>query len=555
MNLAILCGILLSNGALFAVVLTAFGLLPGGGGTGRHVLWALIATLLTLFSHCLVMFYLIGTGKMVKEIVAEAEGLDAEAYRHKLLSFKRRGFPLPTWAIVAVMAAFIVGAGVHTGAVPKPVHVSLALFALLLNLAASWREVRILIENGILIFDLNEALAKAREEEGAASQRGREDTQPLAKAREEEGADSPSQRGREDTRGGGRSSSTHLGAILLLAFGLSPISAWGAEVALPDFPFRENGAIVVEERLIGDFAEVYCDAAPSPSAVTFLLGALPQGSTDLLCEEQREDVPPVEALFGNFYVSGYFGGLWLRDHLVAEESSAVARATEGTMPDLVRFQRLVAVVRRLTRLSEGTDPRRLRMANRKSLPSLLSIYGYNLGYLEVLLENPPSPETELPEEILSCPSFLACEAPRTPLLLLDEFGFVFDSLEAAASPLWRALGRLVTKWGEGSVESGRAVWEDIFSDEGVAPEAYVPLVELSVGFLLVTEGAILPAMQGWAEGDTGAGRCALLAEAALRVWSSAYFLGLTSNEAEGIFPSLSCNEPPSSNSPFSDPPN
>ncbi|RMD97204.1 MAG: hypothetical protein D6812_15715, partial [Deltaproteobacteria bacterium] len=163
MNLAILLGILLSNGALVAVILTAFGFFSGGG-TATHVFWALAATLLTLFSHCLVMFYLIGTGKMVKEILAEAqgEGIDAAEYRRRLLSFKHRGFPLPTYAIVAVMVTFIVGAGVHTGAVPKLLHTALALFALLLNLVASWREVRILIENGMLILELDEAIQRSR---------------------------------------------------------------------------------------------------------------------------------------------------------------------------------------------------------------------------------------------------------------------------------------------------------------------------------------------------------------------------------------------------------
>jgi len=54
-------------------------MLPGpvGPDMSRHVLVSLASCLLLLFSHCWIMFYLIGTGKAIKDAVNEHK-LDAD---------------------------------------------------------------------------------------------------------------------------------------------------------------------------------------------------------------------------------------------------------------------------------------------------------------------------------------------------------------------------------------------------------------------------------------------------------------------------------------------
>ena len=53
---------------------------PADAGMPRHVLVALASSLLLLFSHCWIMFYLIGTGRAIREAVRE-NGLEAPADR------------------------------------------------------------------------------------------------------------------------------------------------------------------------------------------------------------------------------------------------------------------------------------------------------------------------------------------------------------------------------------------------------------------------------------------------------------------------------------------
>src|SRR5438093_4851667 len=76
-----------------------------------HVSWAVPVTLLTIFTHAIIMFYFIGTGSRIKEVVKEL-GLDSTLYR-RTLAFKARVFPLSSLTLLVVMAAYILGGGAH----------------------------------------------------------------------------------------------------------------------------------------------------------------------------------------------------------------------------------------------------------------------------------------------------------------------------------------------------------------------------------------------------------------------------------------------------------
>src|SRR5436305_13091028 len=67
-----------------------------------HVLLALATSLLLLFAHCWIMFYLIGTGKAIKEAVNE-NGLDP-AMIEDTKRFKNRSYPMLMLAIGLAMA-------------------------------------------------------------------------------------------------------------------------------------------------------------------------------------------------------------------------------------------------------------------------------------------------------------------------------------------------------------------------------------------------------------------------------------------------------------------
>ncbi|HEX4960865.1 MAG TPA: hypothetical protein VF173_08505 [Thermoanaerobaculia bacterium] len=124
-----------------------------------HVLIGLASSLLLLFSHCWIMFYLIGTGKAIKDAVKE-NALDP-AFIEETKRFKNLSYPWLMLAMGLVMAAFIVGGGVATGSVPVWVHHLLFYLAIASQVYALWVEQRVLVGNERLMEDVDRRLAAA----------------------------------------------------------------------------------------------------------------------------------------------------------------------------------------------------------------------------------------------------------------------------------------------------------------------------------------------------------------------------------------------------------
>lgn len=131
------------------------------GATGpemsRHVLVALASSLLLLFSHCWIMFYLIGTGKAIKEAVAE-HGLQP-SFIEDTKRFKNESYPSLMLAMGLAMATFILGGGAATGSLPVWVHHVLFWAALVVQARTLWIEKRVLEANERLMADIDRRLA------------------------------------------------------------------------------------------------------------------------------------------------------------------------------------------------------------------------------------------------------------------------------------------------------------------------------------------------------------------------------------------------------------
>ncbi len=115
----------------------------------RHVVLGLVAGFLLLFSHSWIMFYLIGTGKMIKEAVAE-HGLPEE-WIERTKDYKNRSYPWLMIAMGLAMATFILGGGVETSVLPKWIHWGLFYLAVAAQLRALYLEFLVLTENQKLI--------------------------------------------------------------------------------------------------------------------------------------------------------------------------------------------------------------------------------------------------------------------------------------------------------------------------------------------------------------------------------------------------------------------
>jgi hypothetical protein len=103
------------------------------------------------------MFYFIGMGKQVKDLVSSNPAGPELIQRTK--RFKAKVFPPATWAILFTMATMIIGGGVDTRVIPTFVHSGLAAVSLYYNLLAFWREAKYMIENNLLMEEVDRLLS------------------------------------------------------------------------------------------------------------------------------------------------------------------------------------------------------------------------------------------------------------------------------------------------------------------------------------------------------------------------------------------------------------
>lgn len=153
----LIIGALATLGLVAAAVLGYLLTSPVDPEMPRHVLVSLASALLMLFSHCWILFYLIGTGKAIKEAVKEY-GLDASVVE-QTKTFKTRSNPMLMLAMLLVIATFVVGGGVATGSVPSWVHHALFWATLIVQVRALWIEKIVLDANEKLMADLDRRVA------------------------------------------------------------------------------------------------------------------------------------------------------------------------------------------------------------------------------------------------------------------------------------------------------------------------------------------------------------------------------------------------------------
>jgi hypothetical protein len=149
--------------ALFFPVPVVMGLAASRGwiSVPSHVSLSIPFTLLSIFTHAIIMFYFIGTGSRIKEVVKEFR-LDVQLYR-RTLPFKARVFPLSSLTVALIMTAYIIGGGAHTHFrwTPAWLHGLTALAAAVLNAVLAVREISCISENLTLVDDVDQAVFSA----------------------------------------------------------------------------------------------------------------------------------------------------------------------------------------------------------------------------------------------------------------------------------------------------------------------------------------------------------------------------------------------------------
>jgi hypothetical protein len=124
--------------------------------TSAHVLVGVFATMLNLLAHSLMMFYLIGKGKAVKEAVIEA-GIQGDYYS-RVSRLRAPVFSRATLAMALTMATGIIGASVDVRVLPSWPHAVLAALAIASQLYAFVTEVTALTGCARIVDEVNRTI-------------------------------------------------------------------------------------------------------------------------------------------------------------------------------------------------------------------------------------------------------------------------------------------------------------------------------------------------------------------------------------------------------------
>jgi len=133
------------------LITTVLGL--RGTDIGRHVSFGFFSTMIMLLAHSMMMFYLIGKGKAVKDAMAEHH-VTGDHYR-RIAAARKPVFSIGTLAMAVTMTAAILGASVDTGVLPPMVHAMIAYGGIVCNLAAVKVEIAALSASSRIVDEVN----------------------------------------------------------------------------------------------------------------------------------------------------------------------------------------------------------------------------------------------------------------------------------------------------------------------------------------------------------------------------------------------------------------
>jgi hypothetical protein len=127
-----------------------------GTDVARHISFGIFSTLIILLAHSMMMFYLIGKGKAVKDAMAE-HNVTGDFYR-RIAAARVPVFSVGTFAMGATIGAALLGVFVDTNVLPPIVHAMFAYGAVACNLAAVKIEISAIAESSRVVNEVNQRI-------------------------------------------------------------------------------------------------------------------------------------------------------------------------------------------------------------------------------------------------------------------------------------------------------------------------------------------------------------------------------------------------------------
>ncbi len=138
MSLLLALAAVLATLLLTLDVALRWGASLGWVSTPVHINLSFVAAIGVLFAQAMLLFYVVGTARRVRQM-ARDNNLPPEMAAG--LPAARTVLPVASLALLAVIAAFVLGGGTHTGVVPPWVHGWVAVLAVILQGWSTWQEL------------------------------------------------------------------------------------------------------------------------------------------------------------------------------------------------------------------------------------------------------------------------------------------------------------------------------------------------------------------------------------------------------------------------------
>lgn len=315
------------------------------------------------------------------------------------------------------------------------------------------------------------------------------------------------------------------------------------QLTLPEYPWWDNAGLAVDKDRLAEHAAAWCQTtADNAQWPEFYFGWMPETEVAALCGGETD----AAILLGHMYLSGYYGGLWFRDN--ADLMGGGEGEGHGGGPVTEEDFRFIAdnAEQLAAWAATGSDAEVLAHNEEALLgppggdfmetmmDSLLVLFGYNYGYVQAILDNPPdgADKSGLGSP---CKGYLDCPVGSSGLSMYSSYEEALGKLENPPDETWQ-------KWAD-EVEKSKqwaSIGGGLWSDGSIAPDAWRVLVGINVVYLRVTTISALSALMATADSNVDAGRCSLLLEAATDTWNRAYFMALSSDAAVGTAPQVIC---------------
>jgi hypothetical protein len=316
----------------------------------------------------------------------------------------------------------------------------------------------------------------------------------------------------------------------------APAACRGLAVVVPDHPFFADPIIAPDPAGLNRLAQQACAEAGMPADIRrVLFGSAPGAIFDEILS-RGTDAREID-LAGRLwvlYLSGYFGGIWLRGEIVEAQPDSLL-AGFGSVPDREDFLETMDGSRPAVAGAAASDAEAVAYS-RGARDDLVDGFGYNKGYLLQILEDPPAGLTS-PSDLLRCFGPLDCRYEPLTLPALLDYADVPGRIAEPPNAAWAEVASGIAELQDAAERRGRGVWSSGLSVQGFSQESYEILLDVSAAFLAAVQATALANIAAAAESDGGLARQGAAADAAFRVWIGSYTMGLLDPRDDRELPS------------------